>query len=83
MAVFLLMYLCADASRTDCQVIPVQNWIKPDAYERCIATVPQLTAELSTENRQRHHFVCEVHGGTELGAGQKALPKLSFQSFRL
>ncbi len=83
MSVFLLMYLCVDASRTDCQVIPVQRWIKPDAYERCIAAVPQLTAELSTENRQRHHFVCEAHDGTELGAGQQTAPKLSYQSLRL
>ena len=60
MTVLLLLYLCADATRTDCQVLPAQLWQGPDAYEQCIGAVPGLTEALTAPNRNRHRFVCEV-----------------------
>lgn len=83
MTALLLMYLCVDASHTDCQVIPVQRWIKPDAYEQCIATVPQLTAALTAKNRKLHYFICEVQGQHEQGPAQLAAPRFSNQSLRM
>lgn len=62
MNVLLLLYLCADATRTDCQVLPAQSWQGPNAYEQCIGTVPGLTKALTAQNRQRHRFVCENPG---------------------
>jgi len=60
MTVFLLLYLCADASHTHCQVIPVEHWMQSDAYEQCTAAAQELTAALTAKNRQLHHFVCET-----------------------
>ena len=83
MTVFLLLYLCADASGTDCQVIPIQRWIKPDAYERCLAAVPGLTADLTAENQLRHRFVCEVQIGDAQTAELRAPVTTIHQSFRM
>jgi hypothetical protein len=65
MTVFLLLYLCADASRMNCQVILVQHWTGSDAYEQCAATAKQLTADLTAKNRQLHHFTCEIKASSE------------------
>lgn len=63
MKVLLMMYLCLDPSRTDCQPVPVQAWARPDAYGQCIALVPELTEALTVQNRQRIYFRCEQEGG--------------------
>ncbi len=60
MTVFLLLYLCTDASRSDCQVIAVEHWVQPDAYQQCVAAARQLTKDLTAKNRQSNYFVCET-----------------------
>ncbi|EXF96087.1 hypothetical protein HK44_022455 [Pseudomonas fluorescens HK44] len=60
MTVFLLLYLCTDASRTDCQVIPVEHWVHADAYKQCLAAAKKLTVDLTAKNRKSNYFVCET-----------------------
>lgn len=83
MTVFLLLYLCADATRTDCQVIPAQRWTGPEAYEQCIGAVPGLTKALSAPNRERHRFVCEIQIDSAQPAGSAARQAIIHQSFRM
>ncbi len=83
MTVLLLLYLCADATRTDCQVLPAQLWQGPDAYELCIATVPGLTQALTAPNRERHRFVCEIQTDDEQNAGHHAKPTFIHRTFRM
>jgi len=83
MTVFLLLYLCADATRTDCQVMRADSWDGPNAYEQCISAVPVLSKALSTPNRERHRFVCEIQADSAQPAGSAARPTLIHQSFRM
>lgn len=83
MTVLLLLYLCADATRTDCQVMPVQLWQGSNAYEQCIGAVPGLTKALTAPNRERHRFVCEVQADSEQNAAHQAKPTFIHQSFRM
>jgi hypothetical protein len=83
MTVFLLFYLCADATRTDCQVLPAQRWDGPNAYEKCLGEVPGLIQALSTPNRERHRFVCEIQADSAQPAGRTAQPTFIHQSFRM
>jgi len=83
MTAFLLLYLCADATRTDCQVLPAQSWQGPGAYEQCIAAIPGLTDALTAQNRQRHRFVCEIQVDDEQETECQAQPTLTYQSFRI
>lgn len=83
MTVFLLLYLCADASRTDCQVFPAQHWIGDTAYEQCLDAVPGLTKALTATNRQRHRFVCEIQTEAAKPAEEIARPRFIHQSFRM
>ncbi len=83
MSVFLLLYLCADATRTDCQVLPAQRWDGPDAYEQCIGAVPGLTKAMSAPNQERHRFICEIQTDEAQPAGRAARPTLIHQSFRM
>lgn len=83
MTVFLLLYLCADATRTDCQVVRADSWSGPTAYERCTDVVPGLTEALTAPNRKRHRFVCEIQGDGAKPAEHRALPQFIHQSFRM
>ncbi len=83
MTVFLLLYLCADATHTDCQVVRADSWNGPHAYERCIDVVPGLTEALTAPNRERHRFVCEIQADRAKPAEHKAQPALIHQSFRM
>ncbi|MCP2071451.1 UNVERIFIED_ORG: hypothetical protein J2Y77_000887 [Pseudomonas lini] len=83
MSVFLLLYLCADATRTDCQVLPAQRWDGPDAYEQCIGAVPGLTKAMSAPNRERHRFICEIQTDEAQPAGHPDRPTFIHQSFRM
>lgn len=83
MNVLLLLYLCTDSTRTDCQVVPAQHWQGPDAYEQCVGSVPDLTKALTAQNRRRHRFVCEVQVKVGRNAEHQALPALTHQSFRI
>lgn len=83
MKVFLLLYLCADATRTDCQVVRADSWNGPHAYEQCVDVVPGLTGALTAPNRKRHRFVCEIQGDGPEPAEHKALPAFIHQSFRM
>jgi hypothetical protein len=83
MTVFLLLYLCADATRTNCQVLPAQHWNGPNAYEQCIGTIPVLTKALTAPNRKRHRFVCEIQSDGAQPAEQKLPPSRAHQSFRM
>ncbi|OKO48280.1 hypothetical protein [Pseudomonas sp. BTN1] len=83
MTVFLLLYLCADATRTDCQVVKADSWSGPYANEQCAAAVPGLTEALTGPNRKRHQFVCEVQGDMAKPAEHKAQPAFIHQSFRM
>ena len=83
MTVFLLLYLCADATRTDCQVVKADSWSGPYAYEQCADVVPGLTKALTVPNRKRHRFVCEVQGDMAKPAEHNAQPALFHQSFRM
>lgn len=83
MTVFLLLYLCADATRTDCQVVRAESWSGPHAYERCTNVVPGLTAALSKPNREQHRFVCEVQDDGAQPAELTVQPRFTHQSFRM
>lgn len=83
MTVFLLLYLCADATRTNCQVVKADSWNGPHAYEKCAEVVPSLTEELTESNRQRHRFVCEIQSNTAKPAEHKAQPMFIHQTFRM
>lgn len=83
MTVFLLLYLCADASRTDCQVVKADSWSGPHAYEQCTDVVPGLTEALTAPNQKRHQFVCEIQGAMAKPAEYKAQPVFIHQSFRM
>lgn len=83
MNVFLLLYLCTSATRTDCQVIPVQRWIGPDSYQQCGATSRQLTADLTDQNRKLNYFVCDIQAAGDVDAAEKSQPPLPRQSFQL
>jgi hypothetical protein len=83
MTVFLLLYLCADATRTDCQVVKADSWKGPHAYEQCIDVLPDLTKALTAPNRKRHRFVCEIQSDGAQPAEQKLLPSRAHQSFRM
>jgi len=83
MTVFLLLYLCADAARTDCQVMKADSWSGPHAYEQCTEVVPGLTEALTAPNRERHRFVCEIQVDTAKTAEHKARPVFIDQSLRM
>lgn len=83
MTVLLLLYLCSDATRTDCQVLPAQSWHGPDAYEQCVGALSGLTQALSATNRNRHRFICEIQADEAQPAGRVARPTLIHQSFRM
>ncbi|ALI05624.1 hypothetical protein AO356_02155 [Pseudomonas fluorescens] len=83
MTVLLLLYLCSDATRTDCQVLPAQTWHGPNAYEQCVGALPRLTQALSAANRNRHRFICEIQPDEAQPAGRTARPTLIHQSFRM
>ena len=83
MTVFLLLYLCADASRTDCQVVKADSWSGPYAYEQCTEIVPGLTESLTAPNRKRHRFVSEIQNDGAKPAEHKAQPEFIHQSFRM
>lgn len=80
MKVLLMMYLCLDASHTECRAIPVQGWVKPDGYAQCAALVPALTDALTKTNRQRTYFSCELQSDAALV--QQARAQFIHQSFR-
>lgn len=83
MTVLLLLYLCSDATRTDCQVLPAQSWHGPDAYEQCLGAVPGLTQALSAPNRERHRFICEIETDSAQPTGHAGRPTFIHQSFRM
>lgn len=83
MTVFLLLYLCADATHTDCQVVKADSWSGPHAYEQCSKVVPGLTKALTALNRKRHHFICEIQSGVAKPAEHKAQPAFIHQSFQM
>ena len=83
MTVFLLLYLCADTTRTDCQVVKADSWNGPHAYEQCIDVVPGLTEALTARNRERHRFVCEVQSDAAQPADNVSRPTFIHQSFRM
>lgn len=83
MTVFLLLYLCMDATRTDCQMVKADSWTGPHAYEQCTAVVPGLTEALTAPNRKRHRFICEIQGGGAKPAEHEVQPALIHQSFRM
>lgn len=83
MTVFLLLYLCADASHTDCQVVKADSWSGPYAHEQCNEIVPGLTESLTAPNRKRHRFVCEIQNDSAKPAEHKAQPTFIHQSFRM
>ncbi|MGN7441134.1 hypothetical protein [Pseudomonas lactis] len=83
MTVFLLLYLCADATRTDCQVVRADSWNGPHAYEQCAEAVPSLTEALTAPNRKQHRFVCEIQGDGAKPAEHRAPPVFIHQSFRM
>ncbi|WP_053157184.1 hypothetical protein [Pseudomonas protegens] len=81
MNVFLLLYLCTNVDRTDCQVIPLQRWVGPDAYQQCVNTVPGLTEALTAPNRELHEFDCEIQAASAQPGEQTAQPGFIHQSF--
>ena len=83
MTVFLMLYLCADATRTDCQVVKADSWRGPFAYEQCTTVVPGLTEALTEPNRKRHRFVCESQGNDAKPTEHLPPPGLTHQSFRM
>lgn len=83
MTVFLLLYLCVDATRTDCQVVKADSWNSPNAYEKCIDVVPDLTEALTAPNRKRHRFVCEIQSNTAQPADHVSQPTFIHQSLRM
>ena len=83
MIVSLLLYLCTDATRTNCQVVKADSWDGPYAYEQCIEVLPRLTEALTAPNQKRHQFVCEIQGAMAKPAEHKAQPVFIHQSFRM
>jgi len=83
MTVFLLLYLCADATRTDCQVLPAKRWMGDTAYEQCLDAIPALTQALTVTNRERHRFVCEIQTDNAKPVEEVARPRFIHQSFRM
>jgi len=83
MSVILILYLCADAIRTNCQVVRAESWNGPHAYERCYDVARGLTEEMTAPNRDRHRFVCEILGEEAKPAEQKVPPAFIHQSFRM
>lgn len=83
MSVILILYLCADATRTNCQVVRAESWNGPHAYERCVDVALGLTQEMTAPNRDRHRFVCEILGEEAKPAEHKAQPAFIHQSFRM
>lgn len=83
MSVILILYLCADATRTNCQVVRAESWNGPHAYERCVDVALGLTQEMTAPNRDRHRFVCEILGEEAKPAGHKVQPAFIHQSFRM
>ncbi|MEY9333137.1 hypothetical protein ABH911_003448 [Pseudomonas protegens] len=83
MNVFLLLYLCTSAARTDCQVIPVQRWIGPDSYQQCGTAAGRLTTSVSDKNRKRLYFICDIQAAGDESAAQRVEPRLTRQSFQL
>lgn len=83
MTVFLLLYLCTDATRTDCQVVRADSWSGPYANEQCAGAVPGLTSALTAPNRERHRFVCEIQADAAQPADHVSQPALVHQSFRM
>jgi len=83
MTVFLLLYLCTDTNRMDCQVVKADSWNGHDAYERCIDVVPGLTEALTARNRERHRFVCEIQSDAPQPADHVSRPTFIHQSFRM
>ncbi|MDQ0739223.1 hypothetical protein [Pseudomonas sp. W4I3] len=81
MTVFLLFYLCADATRTDCQVMRTDSWSGPHAYEHCADVVPGLTEALTALNRKRHRFVCEIQDDGVKSMKNRAQPAFINQAF--
>lgn len=79
----LFLYLCTDASRLDCQVIPVQQWVSGDAYEQCARTAQSLEGGLTPANRPRHRFICETLDVGSSKTESENQPHLTLQSFRL
>lgn len=78
----LFLYLCTDASRLDCQAIPVQQWVSGDAYDQCARTAHTLESALTPANRPRHRFVCETPDASAKTESENQ-PHLTLQSFRL
>lgn len=62
MTVALLLYLCADATRTNCQVVRAESWYGSHAYERCVDVMLEVTNAMTATNRSRHRSVCEIVG---------------------
>jgi len=83
MTVFLLLYLCADATRTDCQVVKANSRNGPLSYEQFKGLAPGLIEALTAPNRKRHRFVCETQGNDAKPAKHKAPPAFIHQSFRM
>lgn len=79
----LFLYLCTDASRLDCEAIPVQQWVSGDAYEQCVRTAQSLESALTPANRSRHRFVCETQDAGSSKTESANQPHLTLQSFRL
>ena len=82
MTVFLLLYLCTDATRTDCQVLLAQRWKGDTAYEQCLDVIPALTQALTATNRKRHRFICEIQTD-DAKPTEVARPRFIHQSFRM
>ncbi|WP_456016572.1 hypothetical protein [Pseudomonas fluorescens] len=83
MTVFLLLYLCADETRTDCQVVKADIWNGPYANEQCSDALTGLTEALTATNRERHRFVCEIQGKGAKPAEHQTQPALIHQSFQM
>jgi hypothetical protein len=79
----LFLYLCTDASRLDCQVIPVQQWVSGDAYEQCARTAQSLEGALTPANRPRQRFICETLDVGSSKTESENQPHLTLQSFRM
>lgn len=83
MTVFLLLYLCADATRTDCQVVKADSWSGPYAYAQCTDLVPGLTEALTATNRKRNRFVCEIQAEAAQPADHVSRSTFAHQSFQM
>ena len=83
MTVFLLLYLCSDSTRTDCQVLPSELWKGPNSYEQCIRAASGLADALTAANSERHRFVCEIQSNNALPETNRSRPTFIHQSFRM